>query len=80
MTKPSGCSIYNSSSRLPYKNAVFTSSASISQSSSADKARSSLTVSKRATGENVSSKSIPGICEKPLVTNCPHLRPSVFIS
>ena len=45
-------------SRSPNKNAVLTSSASISQSSSAAMERRSQTDSNLATGEKVSSKSI----------------------
>src|SRR6266478_6775637 len=70
--------MYSSSSRVPYKNAVFTSSASISQSSSAAVAKRSLTVSNCATGENVSAKSNPGTCENPLATRCARLRPSLL--
>src|SRR6266403_1550906 len=57
--------MYSSSSRAPYKNAVFTSSALISQSS-------------RATGEKVCVKSNPGTCENPLVTRHTHLHPSLL--
>lgn len=66
--KPPGTSIYNSSSTLACKYAVSTSIWWSLASIFVDNAVSSLIDSSLATGAKVSSKSNPGLCEKPLAT------------
>ena len=68
-SEPSGCSMKISSVKRPYRNAVVTSNCATCSFSFAAMLISDLIVSKRATGQNVSLKSLPASCEKPRTTS-----------
>ena len=66
---PYGCCIYISSSKSPWRKAVFTSNCSRCKSSAATRLKIVLIEVILTTGENMSTKSIPFFCANPFTTS-----------